>query len=222
MTDLQKATVLLTVLLCLGTTVTSVKKCYQMTWMTLSECEEYCYQIPTEEPPPTTTTTTTAAPDKTLVIRGGSPATRSGDCTRDCTALEQQTPCFDPIVECNKTNPPTEAELAEYAAKYSAPPYDYDTYCDQDLNQACVRYTYYGQGGRGDAEAAINITWFCGKAVTDEGGTKLNECVTQETPGFTVEACMCTDNLCNGATNSVLHSFVILLLPTIAFLVAAY
>ena len=58
--------------------------------------------------------------------------------------------------------------------------------------------------------------------MTDEGGTKLNECVTQETPGFTVEACMCTDNLCNDATNSVLHSFVILLLPTIAFLVAAY
>ena len=29
--------------------------------------------------------------------------------------------------------------MAEYAAKYSAPPYDYDTYCDQDLNQACVR-----------------------------------------------------------------------------------
>ena len=27
----------------------------------------------------------------------------------------------------------------------------------------CLQYTYYGQGGRGDAEAAINITWFCGK-----------------------------------------------------------
>ena len=31
---------------------------------------------------------------------------------------------------------------------------------------ARLQYTYYGQGGRGDAEAAINITWFCGKGMS--------------------------------------------------------
>ena len=51
-------------------------------------------------------------------------------------------------------------------------------------------------------------------AVTDEGSTILNDCVTQELPGFQVEACFCQDNLCNGA-KAVFESFVILLLPTI-------
>ena len=36
--------------------------------------------------------------------------------------------------ECEKTNPPTAAELEAYAAVYGD-----DALCDQDLNQACVR-----------------------------------------------------------------------------------
>ena len=56
--------------------------------------------------------------------------------------------------------------------------------------------------------------------MTDEGGTKLNDCVTQEVPGYTVEACMCTDNLCNGANNNVIHSLILLLVPTVILLLA--
>ena len=56
-------------------------------------------------------------------------------------------------------------------------------------------------------------------AVTDDGSTKLNDCVTQEVPGYTIEACMCTDNLCNRG-NNILHSLALLLVPTIALLVA--
>ena len=43
------------------------------------------------------------------------------------------------VAECNKTNPPSAAELEAFAVKYSSPPYDYDTTCDMNLNQACVR-----------------------------------------------------------------------------------
>ena len=57
-------------------------------------------------------------------------------------------------------------------------------------------------------------------AVTDDGSTKLNDCVTQEVPGYTIEACMCTDNLCNGGNGLVLHSLALLLVPTIALLLA--
>ena len=59
----------------------------------------------------------------------------------------------------------------------------------------------------------------CFSAVTDDGSTKLNDCVTQEVPGYTIEACMCTDNLCNRG-NNILHSLALLLVPTIALLVA--
>ena len=40
----------------------------------------------------------------------------------------------DLSAECEKTNPPTAAELEAYAAVYGD-----DALCDQDLNQACVR-----------------------------------------------------------------------------------
>ena len=58
------------------------------------------------------------------------------------------------------------------------------------------------------------------KPATDDGSTKLNDCVTQEVPGYTIEACMCTDNLCNGGDGLALHSLALLLVPTIALLVA--
>ena len=60
----------------------------------------------------------------------------------------------------------------------------------------------------------------CFSAVTDDGSTKLNDCVTQEVPGYTIEACMCTDNLCNGGNGLDLHSLALLLASTIALLLA--
>merc|ERR1712012_998310 len=48
----QRLAVLLTALLCLAATATSTKKCYKMTWMTKSECEDYCNYSPPATPDP--------------------------------------------------------------------------------------------------------------------------------------------------------------------------
>ena len=57
------------------------------------------------------------------------------------TCTEILNKCFydHSVAECNKTNPPSASELEAFAVKYSSPPYDYDTTCDMNLNQACVR-----------------------------------------------------------------------------------
>ena len=45
------------------------------------------------------------------------------------------------FTDCDKTNPPTTADLEQYAsdARCGDNPDNCDTYCKMELNQACVR-----------------------------------------------------------------------------------
>ena len=49
-------------------------------------------------------------------------------CMSDCQRLENDYPCFDPILPCDRANPPTTADLEEIGSL-----------CDMELNMACMK-----------------------------------------------------------------------------------
>ena len=59
-------------------------------------------------------------------------------CMSDCQRLENDYPCFNPILPCDRANPPTTADLEAIVAN------DPDCIggkclCDMELNMACMK-----------------------------------------------------------------------------------
>ncbi|XP_067000767.2 uncharacterized protein [Anabrus simplex] len=135
----------------------------------------------------------------------------------DLLSSTESQPCFNPFVITDDGTPPDTSLMWK---QFSAAG-DIETIAKPfSFSEVCIKWSVYFDG------SLVNITYFKGKMMDDDGDAIYNDCESQTMGAYTIEACACRDYLgipCNDATRrSTDSTYVVLLLLTAALWISVF